>query len=332
MSERLIPVLPTTIRGFVFKSLVGSGGFGQVYRVSHPRFPDEFAAKVARVPDDGSYGTRWQSVDAEVAALCQLNHPNIIRIYKYFREGDLFIIILEYCPGGDLQRMIDGTGELSMEVFADVGSQIVKALSFCHSRGIAHHDIKPSNVLFDGYGRAKLADFGLAFEARGLVERAFAGSIVFEAPELLQKRPYDALSCDIWALGVTFLVMLQGANPWGATKADDMRPRILLGDYEIRKPMTRDAGRLIAAMLTVDPIARPTIGDVEANPCFALRSDPRPRPMESRIGMLTRPLILMPSKTDARRRGSLLPVTRQAIQILPADFQRFKSFSGAHNA
>jgi serine/threonine protein kinase len=333
MSELLIPVLPTTIHGFVFTSLLGCGGFGQVYKVSHPRFPDEFAAKVARVSDrdDVLSGHQWQSFDAEVSVLRQLNHPNIIRMYNSFREGNLFIVILEYCPGGDLQNLVDQMGSLSAEMFAEIGSQIVKALSFCHSRGIAHHDIKPSNILFDAYGRPKLADFGLAFVARGLVDRAFAGSIIFEAPELLHKRPYDPLSCDIWALGVTFLVMLQGGNPWGTTCVEHLRQIITLGNYEIRKVIPLNIARLIAAMLTIDPQARPSIGEVAANSCFAARPDPKPRPMESCFGMRKRPIILTPAQVGPPRRGSLLPLNRQIFQQIP-EFQRRQSSCRTDNS
>jgi serine/threonine protein kinase len=281
--------------------------------------------------DDASSGHTWQSVNAEVTTLCQLNHPNIIRIYKSFREGDLFIPILEFCPGGDLQDLIDQTGGLSSTMFADVGSQIVKALLFCHSHGIAHHDIKPSNILFDRYGRPKLADFGLAFEAHGLIDRRFAGSIVFEAPELLQKRPYDAFSCDIWALGITFLTMLQGGNPWGVTDPQAMRPRIVLGNYEIRKAMRREVALLIARMLSIDPLLRPTISEVDANPCFVVQPDAKRKPRESCMKMLRKPPILTPTKASSQRRGSVHALNRQTIQKLPNEFRKVQSFSESEN-
>jgi serine/threonine protein kinase len=304
----LIPALPATIHGYIFKSHIGSGGFGEVYRVGHPRFPEDFAAKVSllRDEDDPHAAREWEAVEREVAALCGLNHPNIIRMYEYFREGNMFVMILEFCPGGDLQKIINISKGISLETFHEIAPQIVAALQFCHAKGIAHLDIKPSNILFDQYQRPKLADFGLALRASGPVGDRYSGSVVFKAPELIQRRPYDPFACDIWALGVTFLVMLGGSHPWGSGAMAEMKSRIIVGTYRPVKSAHRELATLIARMLELEPKFRLSIDDVRTTLSSVGSQDAKPKPAEG-LKMLDGKPILLPlgTKCTSMRRASL---------------------------
>jgi serine/threonine protein kinase len=271
---RLVRNLPCAIHGYTFTKYIGCGGYGEVYKVVNDRYQTAFVAKVILVSGSGEDARqKWGSFNNEIVTLSMLDNPHIIRIYDHFQEGNLFILILEFCHGGDLETEIglSRTG-LAPDRFREVAAQIVDALRFCHSHGIAHRDVKPSNILFDHYGRVKLADFGLAVPAVGIIKKQFGGSIYYDAPEILSMTPYEPLAVDVWSLGVTFLTMLRGVHPWSGDNFAQLKARIISGEYEVDGRVPEQVRSLIAKMVVVNPADRLKIEDVAADPLFRTES------------------------------------------------------------
>jgi serine/threonine protein kinase len=110
---------------------------------------------------------------AEVQALMQLEHDNIIKILD-FQENARFdnqregiseirdIIVLEAAESGCLLDYIFHTEPFSEKVIRFYFHQLIEALEYCHSKKIAHRDLKPENLLFDKNGNLKIADFGFS--------------------------------------------------------------------------------------------------------------------------------------------------------------------------
>jgi serine/threonine protein kinase len=266
--RNLIPRLPWTINGYTFTELVGRGSFSDVYKVTSARFEEGFCAKVQLMDgDDHEKKEKSMIFSAELSSLTQLDHPHIVRLYDVFTTDRFFILILEYCSHGDLGKEIDESGRLSVERFLIVARQIGLALAYCHSMKIAHRDVKPANVLFDEYGRAKLADFGLAIRPQGLTGKR-CGSLFFQAPEIVQRREYDPFPCDIWSLGCTFCAMLDGEHPWRSNAPEIVKTKIAIGQYTIGDDVPANIKDLISRMLVLDPSKRITINDVLADPVF----------------------------------------------------------------
>jgi serine/threonine protein kinase len=263
-----LPGLPFTLKDYTFLERIGQGGFGEVYKVHSAKFDRIFVAKVIvlttqqqlqQVSDD--------SLDAEISALRRLNHPHIIRLYSQFRDGPLLFLILEYCPGGDLQQEIDQHRDgIAIGRFMEIAVPMLEALQFCHSSGIAHRDIKPSNVFFDSYGRVKLADFGLATITAGHLCNSFGGSLNYQSPELLARAPHDAFACDVWALGVTFALMIDGRLPWHCDAPATLKGRIMKGQYFLSSRVPAGLAKLIARMIVIDPVNRATCRDILEDP------------------------------------------------------------------
>jgi len=264
MQPLLIPVLPTTIQGYVFTAHIGSGGYGEVYKVVHPRFSDDYAAKVLVIADHGDpqRSKKWDSIDSEVSALCGLNHPNIIRMYDYFREGDFFIMILEFCPGGDLQTLINNKDGLPADQFVEIANQIVSALHYCHSQGIAHHDIKPSNILFDQYGRVKLADFGCCEAPPFSGRKERIGTLHYVAPELLTGRRADNRPADIWSLGILYFALSMGALPFYAGDDSVVRAQIVSGALALPDELPELVATVVNRCCALDPADRITMREL----------------------------------------------------------------------
>jgi len=172
------------------------------------------ARPVAGPVSPGLRRDRTLSFSAETEALRRLDHPHVIRLYDCFRDGINFVMILELCPGGNLMDEA-GNGGLSIPRLITVVPQIVDALMFCHANLVPHCDLKPQNILLDGFGRVKLADFGLSV-IRDDWDRtlAFAGSPVFAAPEVLAKEPHSKFQADVWSFGVMLAVLATGRVPW----------------------------------------------------------------------------------------------------------------------
>jgi serine/threonine protein kinase len=264
--------------GYRFLEKIGAGASSDVYKVYSLKFAENFAAKVMRSDPMRSAMMR-QIFEAEIHCLRRLSHPNIIRLYDHFQDGDADILILEYCPKGTLlDEVAASTGGLTLDRFVHLGPQIMDAIVFSHSRGIAHRDVKPVNVFMDDLGRAKLADFGMGTARR---DTRRAGTAAYLAPEGWRKETCDALKADVWALGVTFAHMLNGALPWGRVSPADLPDAICAARWAVERELPPALAALIARMLTVDPAARPTAGAVAreweawAGPAPSKRGPPR---------------------------------------------------------
>merc|ERR1711920_713551 len=137
------------------------------------------------------------------------------------------LLVLEYCPGGELFDILYYTNQLDATTSRTYFIQMIKAIKACHDVGIVHRDIKPQNLLMDGAYQLKLTDFGLSFlgkegvDAEKIVMKTcYAGTRGYQAPELLKKKNYNK-ACDIFSAGVVLFILLTGYPPFEqAVKTD----------------------------------------------------------------------------------------------------------------
>lgn len=124
-------------------------------------------------------------------------------------------MILDYCPGGDLGKIIGRERRLSEDRARIYLAEIVLALEDLHNRDIIFRDLKPDNVVIDENGHALLTDFGLSKE--GVLDnqaaKSFCGSIAYLAPEMLRRTGHGK-SVDWYLCGVLLYEMLIGCPPY----------------------------------------------------------------------------------------------------------------------
>ena len=259
--------LPFTLHGYTFISEIGSGGTARVFVVNSEKFNQFFVAKII-VLSHAFNDMNWRSVSAEIGALGRLNCPHVIRLYDHFRFGRYCALILEYCPGGSLSDIIP-KGGMPIQEFCRVAREIALALAFCHHKSVAHRDLKPSNILIDAYGRVKLADFGLSiYVSSRVMQHSCCGTLIYTAPEVLEKKVNSPFAADIWSLGVLFLVMAQGKGPWRAKDPHQVEELVKTGQYWIDPSVDERIRDLIQFMLVMNPAKRPTIQAVLKHALF----------------------------------------------------------------
>lgn len=274
--------LPFKIRDYEFLKLVGRGGFAEVYLVKSIKYNSEYVAKVITM-DSQESDVKSKTFESEIEILSKLNHSNVIRLYDHFVEGRQSFMIIEYCPQGSLRNEICKAKPRGLERdrFIVVAKQMVDALAYCHSNDIAHRDIKPDNVLFSDTGVAKLGDFGLSLQVKDTkIINTFGGSTIYSSPEIHFKRPHDPFMADIWALGVTFHVMLCGEPPFEYDTLGMLKNKIAQEKFVWNKRIPGDIIELLKNMLRADPKERITIKQISLNHIFAHTNPiPIPRPL-----------------------------------------------------
>lgn len=195
---------------------IGKGGMATVYKAFQPALNRYVAVKVlppyyAHEPGFAERFTR------EAQAIAHLDHPHILPIHDFGRQGDISYLVMKYVPAGTLR---DRLGQPLAPVEAvELIEQIAGALDFAHERGILHRDVKPGNILIDERGWIYLSDFGLAKIVESSVQLTGSGVGVgtpaYMSPEQGQGLAVDART-DIYALGIILFEMLTGHVPYEA--------------------------------------------------------------------------------------------------------------------
>ena len=198
--------------------VIGSGGMAVVYKAKCHRLNRLVAVKVLKsdLAEDADFRRRFRD---ESQAVAMLSHPNIVSVYDVSR-GETEYIVMELIDGITLKQYMEKRGQLNWREALHFITQITKALSHAHSRGIIHRDIKPQNIMVLRDGSVKVADFGiacLANSANTLTQEAL-GSVHYMSPEQAKGDRIDARS-DIYSSGVVLYEMLTGRLPFEGDSA-----------------------------------------------------------------------------------------------------------------
>ena len=197
-------------------SLIGTGGMANVYKAYTLSGHKPVAIKVLKeeYEGDAEFVRRFRR---EAQAVLTLSHENIVRSYDVGEEDGSHYIVLEYVPGMTLKEIIKKDGPIQTRAAVNIACQLLEALEHAHECGIIHRDMKPQNVLVTSRGKAKLADFGIARDARAST-MTFAGtnvigSVHYISPEQARGEAVSAES-DIYSMGITLYEMLTGQLPF----------------------------------------------------------------------------------------------------------------------
>ncbi len=199
--------------------LIGRGGMANVYKAKCHRLNRMVAVKILKsdLADNAEFRRRFRD---ESQAVAKLSHANIVSVYDVSRSDDMEYIVMELIDGITLKQYMERRGQMDWREALHFVTQIMRALSHAHSRGIIHRDIKPQNIMVLRDGSVKVADFGiacLADAAQTLTQEAL-GSVHYISPEQARGDRIDARS-DIYSSGVVLYEMLTGRLPFEGDSA-----------------------------------------------------------------------------------------------------------------
>jgi serine/threonine protein kinase len=215
---------------------VARGGLSHVYQArdlvaADAGFANPVVALKIVVADTGSDPDLIALMHREARRLRDLVHPNIVRVYDMDTEGKAHFMVMEYLEGQSLAKALRRAEghKLDPSQVARLVTDIAAALSFAHSKGIVHADLKPGNVFVERSGRAKLIDFNIAYpvarpakegeeDTVQILGRLGAVTPLYASPQRLAgAEPSEG--DDVYSLAVLTYVSLTGERPFGDRNA-----------------------------------------------------------------------------------------------------------------
>jgi serine/threonine-protein kinase len=245
------------IPGYRLDSLIGEGGFGQVWRAHRDSDARIVAVKVLHLELIRSVDalTRFQR---ELDAIERLHHPNVVNGLGHgtLDDGRPYLV-LEYIEGPSLREVLHERGALPPSEMLSIIEPLCDALNAAHAAGLVHRDVKASNVILardPGVMRPVLLDFGLVKlvdqVGPGLTSsRSMLGTPAAMAPEQMRGQPVDART-DIYALGLLAFHILTGQPAFGGA------PGVVQSYLQVHGPRPRPSSKVDIDPAIDEPIAR----------------------------------------------------------------------------
>ncbi|KAL4156539.1 hypothetical protein PRNP1_005569 [Phytophthora ramorum] len=256
---------------------IGEGSYGKVYKAVNKASAEVVALKV--VPVESEDQDAFDELTREIRILERCESPFVVQYRGSFSYESQLWIAMEFCAAGSLAdlHVLRGRRELSEAEIAAVCANVVLGLVHLHSRGLIHRDIKAGNLLLNGDGVAKLADFGVSAQLTATVgkRRTVIGTPFWMAPEVIQEAQYDC-KADLWSLGITALELAEGEPP--LAHMHPMRAIFLIPNRaspELREPAKYSAAfsDFLAVCLKKDPQERASAEDLLRHPFIGRNVD-----------------------------------------------------------
>ena len=206
---------------------LGIGSMGQVYLAFDRHLGTNVVVKCPIPAGADTIGDALlKRFDLEIHSLVHLTHPQIVKIIDVGVEDGHPYVVMQYLPGGSLRdRMVAGSGgparAMPLHSLWDWLMDVARALDFIHSQNYLHRDVKPENILFDKFGNAFLADFGIIkmltggqedWQSNRMTAPGFLmGTPNYVAPEVVLGQGDDA-RMDQYSLAMTIHEVVTGSN------------------------------------------------------------------------------------------------------------------------
>ncbi|HWP38343.1 MAG TPA: protein kinase [Gemmatimonadales bacterium] len=199
---------------------LGRGGMAAVYLATELELHRKVAIKI--LPPEFSFGEGLvERFQREARTAAQLDHPNIIPIYRVGTAGRLLYFAMKYVEGRSLADVLRERQALPIPTVTAVLEAVGSALAYAHTRGVIHRDIKPANILIDRQGVVLVSDFGIARAASDETitqSGAVVGTPQYMSPEQCAGKRVGPAS-DQYSLGIVGFEMLTGQTPFDAESA-----------------------------------------------------------------------------------------------------------------
>ncbi len=250
--------LPPALReGAIFatryrvEGVLGRGGMGVVLKVQDLQLDEEVALKIVRA-DLASDPAFLERLKQEIRLARRITHRHVLRTHDFGESDGIPFVTMEYLKGITLRSLLDGRGRLPLPLVLRIARQVVEGLEAAHAVGVVHRDIKPTNVLFDVRGDAKIMDFGLAAPVATMIAgeaEALIGSPRYMSPEQIRGEQVDART-DLYALGIMLFELCSGAPPYDSPRINDLLAMHLEAPVPALREWNPEVSRELSALVS----------------------------------------------------------------------------------
>lgn len=299
-------VSPNTILGKyrIIREIARSNDI--VYEAIDPKMNRRVAIKELQLPLHLAGTQKRERVERfyrEAKAAGTLTHPNIVTIHEVGQENERHFLVMEYLDGQSLRDILQLQGALPLRETVEIALQLCDALSYAHSHGVVHRDVKPDNVHILPGGIIKLTDFGIAritAEPSITSQGQVFGTPSYMSPEQVASQAVDHRT-DLFSLAITLYEMLTGRKPFVGDSVITItynimnsQPPMPVGIPQamqaiLQKGLAKDANARYqsAAAMAADlraekfALASPQAGDSGRGRLSSLTNPPTPAPMDT---------------------------------------------------
>lgn len=195
---------------------LGRGGMGEVWLALDHVLGREVAVKTIDLAASGDPSTAAR-FEREGRAAAALVHEHVVTVFDSGTEGSCAFLVMQLLPGPSVAELLQTGEALPLERALEIAEQTAAALAAIHGIGIVHRDIKPANLVFDGSGRLKVVDFGIASidgtSGQLTAASTMVGSAAYMAPEQADGGRATPAT-DLYALGCVMMTLLTGQAPF----------------------------------------------------------------------------------------------------------------------
>jgi serine/threonine protein kinase len=241
---------------------IGRGAMGVVWRARDQLLDRDVAVKevhMAETLTDEERANAYQRTLREAKTAARLNHPGVVTVYDVAEDEGRPWIVMQLVNAKSLDQVLADSGPLPPRQAAEMGRQLLSALTVAHGAGVMHRDVKPSNVLLSNDGRAVLTDFGIAtFQGDPKLTQTgmVMGSPGFTAPERIRGEDASPAS-DLWSLGATIFAAVEGKGPYEQRGGAITTMSAIINEDAPEPARAGALGPVITALLRREPSQRP---------------------------------------------------------------------------
>lgn len=239
--------------GFTLVEEIGRGGMGVVWRARDEQTGQMVALKLLRdlYVEDESYRLRFEH-ELEIAR--RITSPHVVKVLGFGARENVPYIVFELVDGPSLRQLMVQHSPYDWPEVKALALQLAEGLADAHATGVLHRDVKPSNVLVDSAGTAKLADFGIS-RALDITRVTKASGLLGTPTYMAPEGPIDARS-DLYSLGVVIYELLAGSPPFEGATYHEVLVAHLRRQPDLSK-VPEEARPILAWLLSKEPDGRP---------------------------------------------------------------------------